>query len=293
MSNRAPALHELSTAELLGVLHRADAEALEAAHAAAPHVEQVVDALVRSWPEGGRLIYVGAGTSGRIGALDAAECSPTFGVDEGRVCAIVAGGLRALAEAVEGAEDAEETGIAATAEHGVGGNDVVVGLSASGTTPFTCAALEEAARRGATTAAVTCSASSRLAGAADIAIVLAVGGEMIEGSTRMKAGTAQKLVCNAISTASFIRLGRVWGHHMVAVRTSSAKLRRRATSILQQLAACADEESARSLLAAAGDDLPAALVMALAKVPRETAVELLERTHGNVHQALVLAHEAP
>lgn len=289
MSIEAPRLHQLATADLLRLLHTADAEALAAAHAAAPHIERVVEALVERWPRGGRLIYVGAGTSGRIGALDAAECGPTFGIAEGRVCAVIAGGERALARAVEGAEDAEEAGVAAMGELDVGELDVVVGLSASGTTPFTCAAVEEAARRGATTAAVTCAAGSRLATAGAITVVLEVGGELIEGSTRMKAGTAQKLVCNAISTASFIRLGRVWDRHMVAVRTSSEKLRRRAVSILQQLAACPDEDAARALLAEAGDDLPTALVMALGGVPRAAATALLERAHGDVHGALVLA----
>jgi len=293
MSAAAQDLHELSSADLLGVLRAADTEAVAAAHATAPQVEQVVEALVGSWSRGGRMIYVGAGTSGRIGALDAAECGPTFGVEDGRVLAVVAGGIRALAEAVEAAEDSEVDGSAAIDGLDVGAADVVVGLSASGATPFTCAALETARRRGATTAAVVCAAGSRLTRAASVAIVLEVGGEIIEGSTRMKAGTAQKLVCNAISTASFIRLGRVWGRHMVAVRTSSDKLRRRATAILQHLSACADEAAAEALLREADDDLPTALVMALGGVSREAATVFLERAHGDVHQALVLASESP
>jgi N-acetylmuramic acid 6-phosphate etherase len=292
MSADQPGLHQLTTGELLRVLQQADDEALEAAHAVAAQIERAVDALVRGWPEGGRLIYVGAGTSGRIGALDAAECRPTFGIDEGRVCAIVAGGTKALAQAVEGAEDSEASGAAAVVDAGVGNVDVVVGLSASGTTPFTCAALETAAQRGATTVAVTCSASSRVAQGAAIPVVLAVGGEIIEGSTRMKAGTAQKLVCNAISTASFIRLGRVWDRHMVAVRTDSDKLLRRAVSILQQLADCADEDAAGALLESAGNDLPTAIVMTLGGVQREAAEQCLERAHGDIHRALVRAAKA-
>ncbi len=281
-------LHELSTAELLAVLEAADGDALQAAHAAAPQTALVVDAVVRCWPQGGRLIYVGAGTSGRIGALDAAECRPTFGVDEARVRAVIAGGAGALAHAVEGAEDSEEAGREAIGKLDVGAADVVVALSASGTTPFTCAALEEATRRGATSAAITCSPGSRLAASARIPVVLAVGREVIDGSTRMKAGTAQKLVCNAISTAAFVRLGRVWGEHMVGVRTSNDKLRLRATAILQKLADCDDEEAA-GLLAEAGDDLPTALVMALSGVAREAAERYLERAHGDVHRALALA----
>lgn len=284
-------LHELSTAELLALLHTADAEALAASRDVAPAVEQAIEALVERWPRGGRLIYVGAGTSGRIGALDAAECGPTFGVPPDRVLAIIAGGERALAHAVEAAEDSEPDGIAALGERAVGAADVVVGLSASGSTRFTCAAVEEASRRGAKTVAITCAAGSRLANAAAIDVVLAVGSEVIEGSTRMKAGTAQKLVCNALSTASFIRLGRVWGRHMVAVRTSSAKLQRRAVAILRHLDACADDAAARALLRAAGDDLPTALVMALAGTSRDAAGELLQRVHGDVHRALLLAEE--
>jgi len=282
-------LHELSTAELLAVLEAADGDALRAAHAATVQTALVVDAVVRCWPQGGRLIYVGAGTSGRIGALDAAECRPTFGVDEGRVRAVIAGGTRALAHAVEGAEDCEEAGREAIEELDVGAADVVIALSASGATPFTCAALEEATRRGATGAAITCSAGSRLAAAARIPVILAVGREVIDGSTRLKAGTAQKLVCNAISTAAFIRLGRVWGEHMVAVRTSNDKLRLRATAILRKLAGCNDEEAAVALLAEAGNHLPTALVMARSGVAREAAERYLERAHGDVHRALSLA----
>lgn len=284
-------LHELSTAELLTVLQAADAEALAAARAVAPAVEQAIEALVERWPRGGRLIYVGAGTSGRIGALDAAECGPTFGVPADRVVSIIAGGERALSHAVEAAEDAEDDGIESIVALAVGGEDVVVGLSASGSTAFTAAAVEAAARRGAQTVAITCSAGSRLARAAAIAAVLPLGAEVIEGSTRMKAGTAQKLVCNALSTATFIRLGRVWDRHMVAVRTSSDKLRRRAVSILRHLDACADDAAAHEMLSAAGDDLPTALVMALAGASRDLAAELLQRVHGDVHRALLLAEE--
>ena len=293
MSDGTERLHELSTAELLGVLRAADAEALAAAHAAAPEIERAVDAVVACWPEGGRLIYVGAGTSGRVGVLDAAECRPTFGIEEHRVRALVAGGTAALVRAVEGAEDSESGGRETIAAARVGNADVVVALSASGTTPFTCAALEEAAARSACTVAVTCVSGSRLARAGSIPVVIPVGGEVIEGSTRLKAGTAQKLVCNAISTASFIRLGRVWGRHMVAVRTSSEKLRLRAEAILRELAGCADQVAAKALLAAAGNDLPTALVMARSGVDRRAARDLLQRAHGDVHRALMLAGEPP
>jgi N-acetylmuramic acid 6-phosphate etherase len=281
-------LHELSTARLLQILQVADAEAVAAAHAAAEATARAVDALVEAWPRGGRLIYVGTGTSGRIGALDAAECRPTFGIEEDRVLAIVAGGAAALARAVEGAEDDEEAGIARIAELDAGPHDVVVALSASGATPFTCAALEEAGRRGCRGVAVTAHPSSRLAAAAAIPIIVAVGDEVVDGSTRMKAGTAQKLVCNAISTAAFIRLGRVWGNRMVAVQAGNAKLRRRALAIVEALAGV-EAEAARALLEAAGGDLPTALVMGKAGVDRAAAAECLRRAHGNVPEALRLA----
>jgi N-acetylmuramic acid 6-phosphate etherase len=288
MSDSRP-LHELPARELLRLLRAADAEALAAVSAVEAELEQVVEALVARWPRGGRLIYAGAGTSGRIGALDAAECGPTFGIPAGRVCTVIAGGERALAHAAEAAEDSEQDGIAAIDTLDVGDADVVVGLSASGSTPFTCAALEEAIRRGACGVAITCGPSSRLARTAAIAVVLPVGEEVVDGSTRMKAGTAQKMVCNAISTASFVRLGRVWDRHMVAVRANSDKLRRRAASILIHLGACDGESAARVLLEDAGGDLPTALVMALGGVGRQAAAELLGKAHGNVHRALALA----
>ena len=285
----APGLHQLDTEALLRVLRDADEQAMAAVHAAAPELARAIDAVVAGWPAGGRLIYIGAGTSGRIGALDASECGPTFGIGSDRVFAIIAGGPRALSQAVEAAEDFEADGVAAIDAAAVAANDVVVGLSASGTTPYTCAALEAARSRRARTVALTCGADSRLVRAADIPVVLSVGGEVIEGSTRMKAGTAQKLSCNAISTASFIRLGRVWDRHMVSVRTSSDKLKRRATGILQHLGASSDEAAAASLLAAAGDDLPTALVMGLGDVSREIAAASLEDAHGDVHRALAIA----
>ncbi len=285
MGSEGERLHELTTAEVLAALRTADGEALAAAHAATASIERAVDALVGAWPAGGRLIYVGAGTSGRIGVLDAAECGPTFGVAPERVCAVIAGGEEALVRPVEEAEDDAEAGARAIAELGVGSNDVVVALSASGTTPYTCAALEAAMERGSVGVAVTCVVDSRLALQAAIPIIVHAGPEIIEGSTRMKAGTAQKLVCNAISTAAFVRLGRVWGRHMVSVETASGKLRRRAAGILRELVGCADDAEAVALLEKAGD-LPTALVMVRGKVDRESAQLFLDQTHGDVHAAI-------
>lgn len=278
-------LHRCPTRELLELLHAGDRDAVEAVGRALPALEAAVEAVVGCWRAGGRLLYVGAGTSGRIGALDAAECPPTFGVSPARVLAVVAGGPEVLLRAAEGAEDDEGAGREAMVERGVGAQDAVVGLSASGSTPFTCAALEEAARRGATCIAVTGVAGSRLARAAVVAVVLEVGRELVEGSTRLKAGTAQKLVCNALSTAVFVRLGRVLDDQMVGVRPASAKLRRRAVEILSRVVGCGAGE-AEALLAAAGDHLPTAVLMARAGLDGEAARRRLQRFDGDLVRAL-------
>lgn len=278
-------LEERSAAELLELLRAADTEALEAVARAGPALARAVDAFAEAWRRGGRLVYVGAGTSGRIGALDAAECPPTFGAPAARVIALVAGGRDALARAVEAAEDDEEAGRRAVTDAGVGEADLVVGLSASGTTPFTCAALEEAATLGAFTVAITGKPRGRLVDAVDLPVVLEVGDEPVEGSTRMKAGTAQKLACNSITTAGFIRLGRVVGRRMVAVQTGSAKLHRRAVEILRSLAGVGAGE-AEALLERAGGDLPVALVMAVRGLGAQAARDRLEETGGDVPRAM-------
>lgn len=280
-----PPLHDRSTAELLEILREADAAAVAAVSRAGANLARAVDAFVETWRNGGRLIYVGAGTSGRIGALDAAECAPTFGAPRDRVLALVAGGEEALVRAVEAAEDDEESGRRAVAAADVETRDLVVGISASGTTPYTCAAVEEAAARGATTVALTGRADVRLARGAAVPVVLDVGTEVVEGSTRMKAGTAQKLACNSITTAGFVRLGRVVGRHMVAVQTRSAKLRSRAAGILEELAG-ADAGEAVALLEAASGELPVALVMAARGIDAGAARRRLEAAGGHVARAM-------
>ncbi|MFQ5742701.1 MAG: N-acetylmuramic acid 6-phosphate etherase [Acidobacteriota bacterium] len=278
-------LESLSTRELLMTLQRADRQALAAVEVALPAVERAVEALVRSWRRGGRLVYVGAGTSGRLGALDAAECPPTFGVPDERVLSIIAGGPTALLNAQEAAEDDGAAGRAAIDELLIGAADLVVALSASGITAFTCAALERAGQRGATTVAITCHENSRVAELAEIPVVVAVGEEIIDGSTRLKAGTAQKLVCNSLSSAAFIRLGRVCDRYMVAARTSSAKLERRAQAILVALHAC-DAVEAEQQLEAAGGNLPTALLMARTGIDRAAAERFLQEADDNVPLAL-------
>lgn len=219
---------------------------------ALPSLARLVDLAVGRLGRGGRLLYAGAGTSGRLGALDAAECPPTFGVSPSRVSALVAGGARALRRAVEGAEDDDAAAAAAVRAARVGPDDLLVALTASGTTPFALAALAEARRRRAATALVTSNPSARPA--ADVRVVLATGAELVAGSTRMKAGTATKMALGLLSTATFVRLGAVRRGRMIALRPASAKLRARAVRNVAELAEVSGAE-ARALLDRAGWDV--------------------------------------
>lgn len=241
-------LERLPADRLLARLHAGDREAVRAVGRALPSLATLAETVADALRAGGRLIYVGAGTSGRLGALDAAECPPTFGVAPSRVLALVAGGPRALRRAVEGAEDDLAAGRAAIARARVGAGDVVVGISASGRTAFVAAAVAEARRRGARTALVTSNPVARAA--AQLRVVLPTGPELVAGSTRMKAGTAAKMALGLLSTAVFVRLGAVREGRMVALRATSAKLRERALRNVMALAGV-DARAARGLLSAA------------------------------------------
>jgi N-acetylmuramic acid 6-phosphate etherase len=250
------ALERLPTPRLLGRLHVGDREAVAAVGRALPALSALVEAAAVALSRGGRIVYAGAGTSGRLGALDAAECPPTFGVSPTRVVALVAGGPRALRSAVEGAEDDRAAGGRAVAAIRVSPRDVVIGLTASGTTPYTLAALAEARRRGAATALVTSNPAARPP--VDHRVVLDTGAERIAGSTRMKAGSAAKMALGLLSSATFVRLGAVRAGRMVALRPGSAKLRARAVRNVAALAGV-DAEAARGYLSAAGWDVGAAI----------------------------------
>jgi N-acetylmuramic acid 6-phosphate etherase len=252
-------LERLPTARLVARLHAGDREAVAAVGRALASISALADLAAGALRAGGRLVYVGAGTSGRLGALDAAECPPTFGVDPSRVVALVAGGPRALRRAVEGAEDDRGAGAAAVRAAAVGAGDLVVGISASGRTPFVLAALEEARRRGARTALVTSAPDARAA--ADLRVVLATGPERIAGSTRMKAGTAAKMALGLVSSAAFVRLGAVRGGRMVALRAGSEKLRARAVRNVVALAGLTPA-AARHALEQAEWDVRAAIASA-------------------------------
>ncbi|HET7826902.1 MAG TPA: N-acetylmuramic acid 6-phosphate etherase [Anaeromyxobacter sp.] len=249
-------LERLPTPRLLARLHAGDAEAVRAVGRALAPLSALAESAAGALRAGGRLLYAGAGTSGRLGALDAAECPPTFGVDPSRVRALVAGGPRALLRAVEGAEDDRAAGAAAVRRARVGPGDLVVGISASGSTPYVLAALAESRRRGARTGLVTSNPAARAP--VDHRVVLETGPERIAGSTRMKAGTAAKMALGLLSTAAFVRLGAVRAGRMIALRAVSEKLRRRAVrnvSILAGVSAAA----ARRLLDRAGWDVRKAI----------------------------------
>jgi len=284
-------LHPHSVGEILDLLHQGERRAIDAVQRALPAIETVITALIDGWQRGGRLLYLGAGTCGRIGAIDAAECPSTFGLPDDRVLAILAGGSGALTLAPETAEADEKSAMREIDDLEVGPDDIVIGLAASGTTPFTCAGLERAKERGATTVAVTCNPRSRLEQAARAPIVLEVGPDVVGGSTHISAGTAQRLVCNSISTAAFVRLGQVWDRHMVYLRAESARLQCRTEGILVALGGCTGWEAAETL-AAAGPELPVPALMARDSVDGATARACFKTTSVDVQAAMREAHSA-
>ena len=282
---RTAANDTLSSLEIVTLINEEDARIAGAVREQLPHVARAVEAIVERLRRGGRLFYFGAGTSGRLGVLDASEMPPTFSVAPDLIQGWIAGGEGALRRSSEAAEDDPAAGAGAARDAGIRHTDVVVGIAASGTTPWVLGALEEARARGAMTIALTCSPGSPLERAAEIAIVPLVGPEVIAGSTRMKAGTAQKMVLNMLSTATMIRLGKVHGNLMVDVRPTNAKLRRRAVRILQR-AAGTDPEAARAALEEAGYEVKPALVMVLAGVDAAEARRRLDRADGFVRLAV-------
>jgi N-acetylmuramic acid 6-phosphate etherase len=250
-----------------------------------PQIARAVGLIANALQKGGRLIYVGAGTSGRIAALDAAECPPTFNVDPRMVQFVMAGGPAALASALEADEDSRELGQREIAKRKPGRNDVVVGIAASGRTPFTIAAVEYAKSKGTQTISVTCNRNSPLQRAAHLAIVTEVGPEVISGSTRMKAGTAQKMVLNMLSSGAMTRLGYVYGNLMVNVTPRNSKLAARGVSILQQAASVSSDVASKALRSA-GNSVPVALVMLQAEVSRQEAERALKLASGHVRRAI-------
>ena len=276
--------------EILKVINSEDKRVPYAVEKEIPNIAKAVDLVVSSFKTGGRLFYAGAGTSGRLGVADAAECPPTFNTPQHLVQAIIAGGKKALWRSIEGAEDDYEGGKETVAKKKVCPKDTVVGLSASGRTPFVVAALEEARRIGAKTVAVSTTPNSKIAGIADVAITPVVGPEVITGSTRMKAGTAEKLVLNMISTASMIRIGKVYSNLMIDLKPVSEKLRSRARRILKILTGI-DSKAANEILEKSGRNLKAALVMIEANTSRKAALKALNESSGVVWKATEIARK--
>ena len=276
---RSAHIDRLSTLEILTIMNDEDATVAAAVRAALPDIAQAVDTIAERLRGGGRLIYVGAGTSGRLALLDAVECVPTFSTDPGQVQAIIAGGQAALTGAVEGAEDDAEAGRAAIRRLGVTARDTVVGVAASGRTPFVIGALEAAQTAGAATVAIACNAPAPLLDVAQVRIAALVGPEVIAGSTRLKAGTAQKMILNMLSTASMIRLGKVYGNLMVDLQVTNQKLARRARQIVSAVGGVSDAEAGR-LLAQTGNQVKPAIVMARRGVTAEEARAMLRAAQG-------------
>jgi N-acetylmuramic acid 6-phosphate etherase len=283
-----PSSRDIDARPILDVLQIINAEDQKVAHAVAaeiPHIAQAVDRIVEILRRGGRLFYLGAGTSGRLGVLDASECPPTFHVSPELVQGIIAGGEPALARATETSEDRPESGREDLLARGFCGADALVGIAASGRTPYVLGAVAAARELGALTIGITAVADSELARAVDVAIAVLTGPEVIAGSTRMKAGTAAKLVLNMISTAAMIQLGHVYGNLMVNVQPRNAKLEDRARRIISE-AAGVDYERAAELLTAAGGDVKTAVVMGRCSLARGAAEARLAAAGGRLAEAL-------
>jgi len=282
---RSASIDSLPTEAALRIINTEDQQVAVAVEREIPAIARAVDAIVAAIEKGGRLFYLGAGTSGRLGVLDASECPPTYSVPPEMVQGIMAGGEAALSRATETTEDDPSIGVRDLLARGFTSRDVLVGIAASGRTPYVLGAIEEANRMGAVTVGLCCAPDSELSRAVSIAIAPLVGPEVVAGSTRMKAGTAQKLVLNMLSTGTFIRLGYVYGNLMVNVQPKNVKLVDRARRIVSQ-ATRVSYERAAELLKGAGDSVRIAILMGKAGVSREVAEQRLAKAGGRVSKAL-------
>ncbi|MET9879842.1 N-acetylmuramic acid 6-phosphate etherase [Actinacidiphila glaucinigra] len=283
-NERTAELDRMPVSELLTVMNAEDQTVALTVREALPDIGTAVEAITESLRRGGRLIYLGAGTSGRIGLLDAVECPPTFGTAPEQVVGLLSGGPGAFIVAVEGAEDEPARAIADLDEIGVNERDTVVGLAASGRTPYVIGGLKHAATRGAVTVSVACNRDALVSRYADIPIEVPTGPEILTGSTRLKGGTAEKMVCNMLSTASMVRVGKVYGNLMVDVRATNNKLVDRAQRMVAQ-ATGADPDTAAEALTAAGGHAKTAIVMLLTGATAEEAARRIEQAHGDTRTA--------
>jgi len=269
------------TERILKIINGEDALVAGAVAAAIPQITKVVDSATDSIRAVGRLIYVGTGTSGRLAVVDAAECPPTFGIPSEWIQAVMAGGAKAFMHAIESSEDDSEKAAADLKSKKLTKNDLVIGVAASGNTPYTTAALEFAKTKGAKTAAVVCAENSDMSKTADLTVYLNVGPEVIAGSTRMKAGTAQKMALNMISTATMIKLGMTYSNWMINVSMTNKKLRERGQHILQEILGVKPDQAAR-LVQASGSNLKVAVIMGATGCTREEAENRLNEANGNL-----------
>jgi len=272
-------IDQMNTEEIIRLINQEDAKVAEAVRAEIPAIKRTVDMIVDRMRKGGRLFYVGAGTSGRLGILDAIECGPTFSVEKGKVVGILAGGEKAMFISQEETEDDFDMGAKAIKKYSINDLDSVIGIAASGNTPYVLGAIEEAKKHGALTMGLVCIIGSLLGKKVDIAIAPIVGPEVITGSTRMKAGTAQKIVLNTISTTVMIKLGKVYSNLMIALNPTNYKLRERAKNIFMEITN-ANYDAAEEYLKKADYNIKAAIVMYRKGVTLEKALKLLEEKKG-------------
>lgn len=278
-------IDSVNTMEIISAINKEDSKVAAAVQEVLPEIKTVVEWAYESLKKGGRLIYIGAGTSGRLGVLDAVECPPTFSTPHDRVLGIIAGGEKAFVRAVEGAEDKEEFGESDLIDVNLTANDTVIGIAASGRTPYVRGALRYARKVGAKAVALSCNKNASITESADIGIEVVVGPEVLTGSTRMKAATAHKMVLNMISTATMIRLGKVYENLMVDVNVSNQKLKDRAISIIETVTN-ADYDQALNTLEKANNQVKPAIVMIKTATDYQKAIELLEKADGDVRKAI-------
>lgn len=283
-------IDEVTTLEMVKLINNEDKKVAEAVEKELPNIAEAIDQIVERMKKGGRIIYIGAGTSGRLGILDASECPPTYGVSEDLVIGVIAGGKEAIFRAKEGAEDSTELAAEDLKEKELNENDTVVGLAASGRTPYVIGGLNYANSIGALTVSVTCNPDSEVSKAAKIAIAPVVGPEAVTGSTRLKAGTAQKLVLNMLSTGAMIKLGKVYGNLMVDVKASNEKLVERTKKIVIEATGVSREEAEKVLLET-NYNVKLSILMILSKLNKEKATDILEKNKGYISHALKSINE--
>lgn len=278
-------IDRLTAEQIVDLMNAEDQRAVEAVREARVEIARTIELVAERFRQGGRLIYIGAGTSGRLGVLDAAECPPSFSVSPNMVVGVIAGGPRALTNAVEGAEDNAVQGAADLDALGIGPNDLIVGIATSGRTPYVLGAIDRARELGSTTVGIACNRPSLLGAKVDVEIALLVGPEVLAGSTRLKSGTVTKLVLNMISTGAMVRIGKTFGNRMIDLQPTNEKLRIRSRRMLRELAGV-DDRTAGLLLESSGGKLKVALLAALGGIRADAAATLLQAHDGRVHAAL-------